>query len=47
MCQYKLFLYDADQNKIGDMDVIFKLENRGPYFSLKKETTGMIYTIKF
>ncbi|XP_032673592.1 centrosomal protein of 120 kDa-like isoform X2 [Odontomachus brunneus] len=40
LCQYKLSLHDADQNKIGDIDVMFKLENRGPHLLLKKETTG-------
>ncbi|XP_014474647.1 PREDICTED: centrosomal protein of 120 kDa-like isoform X2 [Dinoponera quadriceps] len=37
-CQYKLPLYDTDTNKIGDVDVMLKLENRGPHFLLNKET---------
>ncbi|XP_077278529.1 protein rha [Temnothorax americanus] len=37
-CQYKLFLFDKDRNKIADMDIILKLEDRGPRCILKKET---------
>ncbi|RLU24249.1 hypothetical protein DMN91_004460 [Ooceraea biroi] len=39
-CQYKLPMYDTDGNKIGEIDVILKLENHGPHFVLKKEITG-------
>ncbi|XP_029674380.1 centrosomal protein of 120 kDa-like isoform X2 [Formica exsecta] len=39
-CQYKLPLYDTDQCKIGEIDILLKLENRGPHFILKKETIG-------
>ncbi|XP_070162107.1 centrosomal protein of 120 kDa [Polyergus mexicanus] len=39
-CQYKLPLYDTNQCKIGEIDILLKLENRGPYFILKKETIG-------
>lgn len=39
-CQYKLPLYDADRNKIGEIDVTLKLENCGSHFVLKKETAG-------
>ncbi|XP_029165522.1 centrosomal protein of 120 kDa-like isoform X2 [Nylanderia fulva] len=40
-CQYKLSLYNADQKcKIGEVDIVLKLENRGPHFILKKETIG-------
>ncbi|XP_072746567.1 centrosomal protein of 120 kDa isoform X2 [Anoplolepis gracilipes] len=38
-CQYKLSLYDANQCKIGEIDILLKLENRGPHFILKKEET--------
>ncbi|XP_018343414.1 PREDICTED: centrosomal protein of 120 kDa-like isoform X2 [Trachymyrmex septentrionalis] len=37
-CQYKLSLFDTDRNKIADMDIILKLEDRGPHCILKKET---------
>ncbi|XP_071643108.1 centrosomal protein of 120 kDa isoform X1 [Temnothorax longispinosus] len=37
-CQYKLFLFDRDRNKIADMDIILKLEDRGLHCILKKET---------
>ncbi|XP_071554463.1 centrosomal protein of 120 kDa-like [Temnothorax nylanderi] len=37
-CQYKLFLFDRDRNKIADMDITLKLEDRGPHCILKKET---------
>lgn len=31
-----------DRNKIGDIDVMLKLEDRGPHFILKKEAAGII-----
>ncbi|XP_012528334.2 LOW QUALITY PROTEIN: centrosomal protein of 120 kDa [Monomorium pharaonis] len=37
-CQYKLPLFDTDRNKIAEMDIILKLEDRGPHCILKKET---------
>ncbi|XP_011868150.1 PREDICTED: centrosomal protein of 120 kDa-like isoform X2 [Vollenhovia emeryi] len=37
-CQYKLSLLDTDRNKIADIDIILKLEDRGPHCILKKET---------
>ncbi|KAG5321241.1 CE120 protein, partial [Pseudoatta argentina] len=37
-CQYKLSLFDVDRNKIADMDITLKLEDRGPHCILKKET---------
>ncbi|XP_025994496.2 centrosomal protein of 120 kDa isoform X2 [Solenopsis invicta] len=37
-CQYKLSLFDTDRNKIADMDIVLKLEDRGPHCILKKET---------
>ncbi|KAL0117303.1 hypothetical protein PUN28_010273 [Cardiocondyla obscurior] len=39
-CQYKLSLFDADRNKIADMDIILALEDRGLHCILKKETIG-------
>ncbi|CAL1685521.1 unnamed protein product [Lasius platythorax] len=39
-CQYKLSLYDTDQCKLGEVDIVLKLENRGPHFILKKGTIG-------
>ncbi|XP_018400917.1 PREDICTED: centrosomal protein of 120 kDa [Cyphomyrmex costatus] len=36
-CQYKLSLFNTDRNKIADMDIILKLEDRGPHYILKKE----------
>ncbi|KAL6436897.1 hypothetical protein ACFW04_004925 [Cataglyphis niger] len=39
-CQYKLPLYDINQCKISEIDMVLKLENRGPHFILKKETIG-------
>ncbi|XP_025153501.1 centrosomal protein of 120 kDa isoform X2 [Harpegnathos saltator] len=39
-CQYKLSLYDTDKNKIGDIDIMLKLENHGPHFLLKQENAG-------
>ncbi|XP_019885597.2 centrosomal protein of 120 kDa isoform X2 [Camponotus floridanus] len=37
-CQYKLYMYETEQCKIGEIDIVLKLENRGPHFILKKET---------
>ncbi|XP_018047969.1 PREDICTED: centrosomal protein of 120 kDa-like [Atta colombica] len=37
-CQYKLSLFDTDRNKIADIDITLKLEDRGPHCILKKET---------
>lgn len=34
------------QNKIGDMDVMLKLDNRGPHYILKTETTSIYLFIK-
>jgi len=33
-------MYDTNQYKIGEIDIVLKLENRGPHFILKKETIG-------
>ncbi|XP_011693780.1 PREDICTED: centrosomal protein of 120 kDa-like isoform X3 [Wasmannia auropunctata] len=37
-CQYKLSMFDTHRNKIADMDVVLKLEDRGPHCILKKQT---------
>lgn len=46
-CQYKLSLFDTDRNKIADMDIVLKLEDRGPHCILKKETFGKLNLLKF
>lgn len=46
-CQYKLYLYDIDQCKISEIDIVLKLEDHGPHFILKKETIGKKIYIKF